>query len=109
MNAQKVNISAKELMNLDAPAWSKVTPEKVNLDPTPVDTIPSKYINETVEPNDVGKIQNIEAKALHNGKEIFIRLEWADGTQNTGLDDTKAFPDAVAMLFPLNGEASLST
>lgn len=109
MNAQKVNLFAKELLDPDAPAWSKVAPEKVHLAPTPVDTIPSKYINETTDPKDVGKIKNIEAKALHNGKEVFIRLEWEDPTKNVDLDDTRGFPDGVAMLFPLKGEAPLAT
>ena len=109
MNAQKVNLSAKELLNPDAPAWNKVAPEKVHLDPTPVNTIPSKYINETIDPKDVGKINDIQAKALHNGKEICIWLEWADDTKNAGSEATEAFPDGVAMLFPLKGEAPLAT
>ncbi|MBI2877414.1 MAG: hypothetical protein HYY20_11080 [Candidatus Tectomicrobia bacterium] len=109
MDCKKVALSAKELLDPDAPAWEQAKPEKVHLDPTPVNTIPSKYIDETVDPKEIGKIRNVEARSLHNGKEIFVRLEWADETQNDGVNDSSWFADGIAMLFPMSEQAPLAT
>lgn len=109
MDCKKVTLSAKELLDPDGPAWEQARAEKVHLDPTPVNTIPSKYIDETVDPKEIGKIRNVEARALHNGKELFVRLEWEDESKNNGVEDTLGFADGIAMLFPLNEQAPLAT
>lgn len=44
----------------------------------------------------------INMKSLNNGKDIAFLLEWDDITENSILDDTAAYRDAVALNFPVS-------
>jgi hypothetical protein len=50
-------------------------------------------------------VRQVEVKSLNNGKQIAIRLEWPDRTDNSGqiLEDTPYFKDAAAIQFPAPG------
>ncbi|HKZ53841.1 MAG TPA: ethylbenzene dehydrogenase-related protein [Anaerolineales bacterium] len=47
------------------------------------------------------KIRSVTARALHNGRQIAILLEWADETKNDQMVRVQDFRDAVALQFPL--------
>jgi hypothetical protein len=59
----------------------------------------------TVTPLGRSSVRQVEVKSLNNGKQIAIRLEWPDLTDNSGpiLEDTPFFRDAAAIQFPAPG------
>jgi len=47
------------------------------------------------------KVKSVTARALHNGSQIVILVEWADETKNDSMVRVQDFRDAVAVQFPL--------
>ncbi len=47
------------------------------------------------------KVKSVTARALHNGSQIVILVEWADETMNDQMVRVQDFRDAVAVQFPL--------
>ncbi|MCC7209072.1 MAG: hypothetical protein IT323_17305 [Anaerolineae bacterium] len=46
-------------------------------------------------------IRSVTVRALHNGVQLAVLVEWADETQNNTMLRTEDFRDAVALQFPL--------
>lgn len=101
MKVKKIQIPSETLLDPDAPAWEEVTLEEVSLQPTPIAFIPSTYVRETVKEAEIGKVKAIDVKTMHNGKEIFFRLEWEDKTHNTETVGPNFFADGVGLMFAL--------
>ena len=79
------------------PFWSNYGPTKgkdvtIDLDP--------QMITNPMWPNPSTKWVNV--KAVNNGKEIAIRLEWTDGTRNDIMVRSQQYKDQVAIMFPVN-------
>jgi DMSO reductase family type II enzyme heme b subunit len=55
----------------------------------------------------IGAVRSLSVQAAHNRQTLFFRLEWSDPTHNPDYGDGSVFPDAAAVLFPMNGEAPL--
>lgn len=71
---------------------------------TPVD-IPLTQQNLT-PPMGGGTIKTITARALHDGKRLYILAEWQDSTQDLSTATVTSFRDAVAIEFPtVKGQA----
>ncbi len=59
--------------------------------------------------------RELRAQVAHDGVSIYVRLQWESPTRAPGaatefegpIEGPDAFPDAVAVMFPFNGEASL--
>ncbi|MBI3244686.1 MAG: hypothetical protein HYZ49_20600 [Chloroflexi bacterium] len=47
------------------------------------------------------RVKSVTARALHNGSQIAILVEWADETKNDSMVRVQDFRDAVAVQFPL--------
>ena len=48
-------------------------------------------------PKGKSSVREINVKSLNNGKDIAVLLEWDDMTENSVLDDTAVYRDAVAL------------
>lgn len=48
----------------------------------------------------------VTVKAVHNGSTIFFRYEWSDATQDTVVNDTDKFGDAMAIEIPYAGNVN---
>lgn len=101
MKVKKIQISSETLLDPDAPAWGEVFSEEVSLQPAPVAFIPSAYVRETVKEAEIGKVKAIDVKAIHNGKDIFFRLEWVDKIHNAETVGSDSFADGVGLMFAL--------
>ncbi|MBI3813789.1 MAG: hypothetical protein HY279_04890 [Nitrospinae bacterium] len=53
-------------------------------------------------PKGRSSVRGINVKSLNNGKDIAFLIEWDDMTENSILDDTAAYRDAVALNFPVS-------
>jgi len=47
------------------------------------------------------RVKSVTARALHNGSQVALLVEWADDTQNDQMVRVQDFRDAVAVQFPL--------
>jgi len=108
MKSYKVNYSREQILDPDAPVWKNIKAEKIALDSTPINTIPtSKYMVETIDRKKIGKVKLIEVKSVNNGKEIFFWCRWKDDTENRAITDTNEFVDGMGMMFPMKGDAKI--
>jgi DMSO reductase family type II enzyme heme b subunit len=104
IRAKKVAATMEELLDPGAPGWRSIKGEKIEMSATPLANQPSEYIKASRDERKIGKVKQIEVKACHNGKEVFIRIEWKDSIKNTEVKENNTFPDATGILFPVDGE-----
>ena len=101
ITAKKTSASKGELLKLDSPEWKNAKEYVIEMAATPLANQPSPYIKATRDEKEIGKVQKVALKALHNGKEVFFHLKWKSESNNLSIGDLDTFPDAVALLFPL--------
>lgn len=109
MKAVKVQLANRTLLNPAAQQWAKVAAEEFSLGSTPLHNDPSRYVRGAWAGKSVGAVRSLKVQAAHNGKNIAIRLEWSDATQDADHGDGTTFPDAAGVMFPLKNEADLET
>lgn len=107
MKATKLQLASATLLNPRAAQWKKVPVEDVQLAGTPLHLQPSRYVRTVWAGKQVGAVRMVKVQAAHNGKDIFFRLSWRDDTKNDSYGDGSVFPDAAAVVFPMNGKAPL--
>lgn len=109
MKAVKLQLATRTLLNPGAGQWAKVPEEEIHLGGTPLHLQPSRYVRTAWAGRPLGAVRFLKAQAAHNGQDIMFRLDWPDETKNTDYGDGSVFPDAAGVLFPLNGDAPLSS
>ena len=107
MKAVKLQLANATLLNPKAPQWSKVPSEDIALAGTPLHEQPSRYVRTVWAGKQIGAVRLVRVQAAHNSQSIFFRLDWRDDTQNESYADGSVFPDAAAVVFPMNGAAPL--
>lgn len=108
MLAKKVAAKQKSLLEPGAPQWANAEQAHLPMMPTPLASQPSPYIRASWLQRPYGKVRSVKAASLHNGEEIFFRLEWNDPEKNDTLTDS-TFPDGAALLFPMGSDAPILT
>ncbi len=83
--------------------------EALALDPTPLGSQPAEYVRVAWEGRGHGRVKQVRVRAAHNGEALFFHLHWQDDTRNDHIADTDQFADACAVLFPLKGDAILTS
>ena len=109
VKAQRVASSDGVLLDPGSSEWDSVAASELILQPTPITAQPSLYVQEKWKTRPYGLVQHVQVRAAHNGELLYFRLSWADATNNDGIRDTDQFPDATAVLFPVNGDAPLQS
>jgi DMSO reductase family type II enzyme heme b subunit len=87
--------------------WGGISASVFTLQPTPITAQPSQYVQKKWKDTPYGLVQQLEVRAAHDGDVVYFRLSWSDESQNDGIRDTDQFPDASAVLFPVNDDAPL--
>lgn len=54
-----------------------------------------------------GSVQTVRAQALHYNDQLYIRVSWADGTDDSSTTKVEDFSDAVALEFPQSATAAV--
>ena len=108
MRAKKIAAKQEILLEHAAPQWANAEQAHVPMLPTPLGSQPSRYIRASWRDRPYGKVRSVKVASLHNGEEIFFRLEWSDPEKNDAVTDS-AFPDGAALLFPMGADAPIST
>jgi hypothetical protein len=86
-----------QTLALDRDAFSPPTWKEL-----PIAAIPLKH-QVTAIPWGKATVPEVRVRAFHNGKQIYIRFEWEDDTENRQVAQN-SFSDACAVMFPLNGD-----
>jgi DMSO reductase family type II enzyme heme b subunit len=107
MKAQRVDASATDLLDPVSDAWGRTPHETFPLTPTPLVMQPSGYIQKKWETSPHGAIPEVHVAAVHNGKELYFRLEWRDPTDDGKPDDMADFPDQAAVMMPIKDDAPI--
>lgn len=107
MRVRRVDAKSKDLLDPGSAAWRNTRTTTVVLSPTPLDMQPTDYVRVSWVGRPYGKASSLKVAAVHNGRNIFFRLKWADDTENGAIADIDQFVDAAAVLFPVNGDAPL--
>jgi DMSO reductase family type II enzyme heme b subunit len=108
MKAIKLQLANKTLLNPGARQWERAPRTHLALRGTEAAAQPSAYVRTVWAGRRIGAVRSLAVQAAHNRQSIFFRLEWADPTHNADYGDGSAFPDAAAVLFPVNGRAPLN-
>lgn len=103
------NVDVEALLDADAAPWRSTAPETLALMGTPVGLQPTGAIRAAWTGKKIGTVESVTIAALHNGRELAFRLEWADPTENRDLTDTTSFPDAAAVLLPSTPDSVVMT
>jgi len=101
--------AAGDLMNPEATEWAQVRPARLTFAPTPIGLQPTPYIQKSWAAKAYGLAGRAKARALTDGRSIFIRLEWADATEDREAKGTEGFADGAAVVFPVSGDPPLVT
>jgi DMSO reductase family type II enzyme heme b subunit len=109
VNAQKVSASDSAMLDPASSEWASVRSVSLTLQPTPITAQPSQYIQEKWKDAPYGVARSMTVRAAHNGERLYFHLSWADETHDHAIRDTNQFADAVAVLFPVNGDAPLQS
>lgn len=102
---KKVSYQKETILNPDWSGWNLAEPLKLNLLPTPLGRQPSEYLKYAQDPSSVGKTHEVEARAVHNGREIFYCLTWYDEHPDTIMTEEHPFVDAAGIITPMDNKA----
>ncbi len=108
MQAKKVSAAQQVLLDPAAAQWSGAEKAHLAMKPTPIGSQPSDYVRAAWKERPYGKLQTVIVQSIHNGQEIFFRLEWDDPEKNDTITDS-TFPDGAALLFPMGADAPILT
>jgi hypothetical protein len=93
---------------------AKFTDQEISTDPHAAIWTQAQAVTVKLGPQQIappfggGAIKELQARALHNGRQIAFLLEWADATRDMESAQTDRFSDAVALQFPYQIEAQPS-
>jgi DMSO reductase family type II enzyme heme b subunit len=107
MKAIRLQLANRTLLNPSAPQWERAPRTHVALGGSESSAQPSAYVRTAWSGRHIGAVRSLSVQSAHNRQTLFFRLEWSDPTYNPDYGDGSVFPDAAAVLFPMNGEAPL--
>ncbi len=108
MKVHRLDVPAGELADPLSDAWSGVEAEVVELGGAPLDDQPSRYIREAYAGESIGAVAEVEVRIAESAGQLLIRLAWDDADEDRSHREN-AFPDASAVMFPLQADASVES
>jgi DMSO reductase family type II enzyme heme b subunit len=106
----KVEADLGKLLAPDASEWGRAGEAVVKIEPTPLDRLPSAYVQASWRGRPRGGIGEVRVRAASGGGVVAVRLDWAALRPSRLISDVNVYPDACAVLFPADGrEAEFGT
>jgi DMSO reductase family type II enzyme heme b subunit len=109
MLVKRVAAASKNLLDPNAAEWQEAPLETIATAATPIANQPNDYLKISWQGRQFGVVTELRVRALHNGMRIFFRLEWDDPIPNYRVTDDTVFTDGAGILFPLRGDADVTT
>jgi DMSO reductase family type II enzyme heme b subunit len=106
----KLDAALEKLLAPDAGEWDRAAEAVVPIDPTPLDRLPSAYVQVSWRARPRGGIGEVRVRAAAGSDGLAVRLEWRALRPSRSISDVNVYPDACALLFPADGrEAEFGT
>ncbi len=97
------------LLDPDGAAWRGARPVGLELQGTPLALQPTAAIQVSLVGKKYGAVGHVDVSAVHDGRLLAFRLEWADPTENVEVTENTMFVDSVAVLLPVVPESMALT
>ena len=106
----KLEASLEKLLAPDSGEWDGAKEAVVPIDPTPLERLPSAYVQVSWRDRPRGAIGEVRVRAAAGADGLAVRLDWKALRPSRLISDWNVYPDACAMLFPADGrEAEFDT
>ena len=92
-----------------AKLWQGVGATTLKLDGTPLGMQPTGAIRAAWADKQIGLVDSVGVKAIHDGTNLAFHLVWKDTTENRDTVDNTSFPDAAAIFLPAAAGAPVIT
>lgn len=93
---------AHEIPVVEDPEGDLATPAADGWEEVPASDVPLTSAPSSVPNADDTTIETIDVQAATTEDRLYLRLEWADATQDVNASQIRSFTDAVAVQFPAN-------
>jgi DMSO reductase family type II enzyme heme b subunit len=106
----KAEAALEKLLAPDAGEWDRAAEAVVRVEPTPLERLPSAYVQVSWRDRPRAAIGEVRIRAAAGGAGLAVRLEWGAPRPSRRISDVNVYPDACALLFPADGgEAAFET
>ena len=106
----RVEASVEKLLAPDSSEWDRAAEAAVAVEPTPLERVPSAYVQVSWRDRPRGGISEIRVRAAAVADGLALRLDWGVLRPSRRISDVNVYPDACAVLFPADGrEADFGT
>ena len=109
MRVAKENLEKKALLDPTSKFWQRAEMQKLELRPAPLALQSSQWIQGAFQGVKYGKLSAAKLKALHNGKVVAVKVEWAVSEPAKTTEVPNQFADACAAMLPFVRNASFIT
>ncbi len=99
----RVEAGLEKLLAADAAEWSGAAEAVVPVEPTPLERLPSAYVQVAWRDRPRGGIGEVRVRAAAGADGLAVRLDWAVLRPSRLISDVNVYPDACAVLFPADG------
>ena len=99
----KLEAALEKLLAPDSGEWNGAKEAVVPIDPTPLDRLPSAYVQASWRDRPRGAIGEVRVRAVAGAGGLAVRLDWGALRPSRLISDFNVYPDACAMLFPADG------
>jgi DMSO reductase family type II enzyme heme b subunit len=107
IKVKRMTGDASRLLDPGATEWEAVPEERLTLEPTPLTSQPSLYVQNKWAERPYGAVSSLRVRAGHAGGRVLFRLSWQDASKDDSIGDTDRFTDAAAVLLPVKDDAPL--
>jgi DMSO reductase family type II enzyme heme b subunit len=88
----------------DAAEWGSAAEAVVSLEPTPLERIPSAYVQVSWKDRPRSTLGEVRVRAVAGEGGLAVRLDWAAARPSRLISDVNVFPDGCAVIFPAAGK-----
>ncbi|MGB6846829.1 MAG: hypothetical protein WBG05_01325 [Thermoanaerobaculia bacterium] len=99
----KLEAALEKLLAPDTGEWDGAKEAVVPIDPTPLERLPSAYVQASWRGRPRGAIGEVRVRAAAGAGGLAVRLDWVALRPSRLISDFNVYPDACAMLFPADG------
>jgi DMSO reductase family type II enzyme heme b subunit len=105
IEVSEVSASLDALRGPEAGEWESAAEAVVPLEPTPLERIPSAYVQVSWKERPRSTLSEVRVRAIAGEGGLAVRLDWSAARPSRSISDVNVFADGCAVVFPANGGA----
>jgi DMSO reductase family type II enzyme heme b subunit len=103
IEARRSKAPVDALLAPDAEEWGRAEEAVVPVEPTPLDRLPSAYVQAAWRDRPRSGVGELRVRAVAGESAFAVRLDWAVARPSRLISDVNAYPDGCAVIFPADG------